>query len=59
VDPSGATRLSYDRVVAPGDNGRIDLRIPLTSLSSGAFTIQVKAGDSQNLATAVTGFIVR
>jgi hypothetical protein len=59
LDANAAVRLSYDRIVAPNESGKIALRIPLESLSPGAYVIRVTGGDSSNKATTETGFIVK
>jgi hypothetical protein len=59
VDASGTEQLGYDRIVRPNESSGVDLRIPLSTLSPGAFTLQIAAGDSRNVAKTETGFIVR
>jgi VWFA-related protein len=57
IDHRGVAQLTYDRIVDSVD-GRIPLRIPLASLSPGAYVMRVVAGDGRNRATTETGFIV-
>ena len=59
LDAGNEPRLSYDMIIGPGDPGRVDLRIPLTTLAPGAYTLRVAGDDSRNTTTAATGFIVK
>ena len=59
LDARGIAQLSYDRIVAGNEPGKVALRIPLNSLMPGAFTLRVTAGDSSNNAKTETGFIVK
>jgi len=59
LDANNVAQLRYDRIVEPNESGRVDLRIPLTSLIPGAFTVHVTAGDGRNRAKTVTGFVVK
>src|SRR5687768_4564585 len=40
LDSNNVPQLKYDRIVAPRDPGGVHLRIPLQTLSPGAFTIR-------------------
>ncbi len=59
LDAGSNEVLAYDRIVGPGDSTRIDLRVPLTTLTPGAFTILVTASDGRNISKTETGFIVK
>jgi len=59
IDAANEPQLAFDMVIGPYDHGRVDLRIPLTTLSPGAFTIRVSAADSRDVARAETGFIIK
>jgi VWFA-related protein len=59
LDSNNEPQLKYDRIVSPRDPGGIGLRIPLQTLSPGAYTLRIEAGDGLNRAKTETGFIVK
>lgn len=58
-DANGTAQLSYDRILGPDDPRGVHLRVPLNTLTTGAYTLRITAGDSRHKATTETGFIVK
>jgi VWFA-related protein len=59
LNAAGSVQLSIDRTVGRNEPGDIRLRIPLETLTPGAYVLRVTAADSRNKATTETGFIVK
>jgi VWFA-related protein len=59
IDAGNESRLGRDLIVGPADHGRVDLGIPLETLSPGAYILRATATDSRKTTTVETGFIVR
>jgi len=59
LDLTNRPLLAIDKTVAPNDPGKINMRVPLETLGTGAFILRVTATNSHRVAKAETGIIVR
>jgi VWFA-related protein len=59
IDAGNHALMALDRAVLPGENGHMDLRIPLGPLGPGAYRMRITATDSHSVATTETGIIIK
>lgn len=59
IDANDEARLGRDLIIGPTDHGRVDLGIPLETLTPGAYILRATATDTRTTVTSETGFIVR
>jgi hypothetical protein len=59
IDASGESRGWIDRQVPSGDSGRVDLTLPLSTLTEGTYILRVTAADDANAATREMQIVVR
>jgi hypothetical protein len=59
LDAQDDVRAWVDREVLPNDRGRVDLKLPLGTLTPGAYRLRVTASDGTNSAARDVGIAIR
>ena len=59
LDARDETRAWVDRQVPGGEPGRVDVKLPLSTLAAGAYRLHVTATDGTNEASRDIGFVVQ
>ncbi len=58
LDAQDDVRAWVDRQIPAGDRGRIDVRLPLSTLAAGAYRLRVTASDGTNTTAREVGIVV-
>lgn len=59
VDVANKSVMALERVIGPGESGRVDIRLPLGALARGAYRLRVVATDGHSVANTEAGMVVK
>ena len=59
LDTGDEVRAWVDRHIPANDRGRVDTKLPLSTLAPGAYRLRLTADDGANTATREVGIVVR
>lgn len=59
LDLNNRAVLAFDKSVGPGEPGKVDLRLPLGALTTGAYVLRITATDSHTVAKTETGIVIK